>query len=170
MVVWYLTLMTISVARGQVSLISPSDGKVILYRLDRIQGSYLFCMSFELPEKDKVSLIVIGDTFSVQPHGEVCGVTMSNAYILQTSSSRSPSNEVVQIKFRTDVYKFVFPKYTKIVFNNSIVELPNVKIEAPAEANTNIYDGYDALNQFRKLGVKPPEDIDREKAVDRQKH
>jgi len=165
----YLTLISVSVARGQVGPIGPSDGHVILYRLDGIQGRYVLCMSFESREKDKTSFVVIGDTFSVQPRGAMCGVVMSNVYVLETRFGRAPSNEVVQIKFRTDAYEWFFPKNTKLVFNNSVVELPNAKIEAPGEANIITYEGKDALKQLRKMGLKPPDDIDLEKAVGHQK-
>jgi hypothetical protein len=164
--VCHLTLITVGVARGQVPLIGPSDGSLVLYRLDGIQGRYLLNMSFEYPEKVKTSFVVIGDSFSVQPKGGgVCDVVMSNAYILQTTYRPGPSNNVVQIKFRTDAYSWSFPKTTKLVLDNSVIDLPNVKIEAPAGANTKPYEGKDALNQLRKMGLKPPDDIDLKKAV-----
>jgi hypothetical protein len=71
--------------------------------------------------------VVVGDTFSVQPRGAVCGVVMSNAYILQTTFGRSPGNQVVQTKYSTDFWKWPFPKQTKLVFNDSVVELPKAK-------------------------------------------
>jgi hypothetical protein len=166
---WYLILIPISVARGQVGPIGPSDGYLMLYRLDGTPNRYVLSMSFESREKDKTSFVVIGDTFSVKPDGAMCSVVMSNVYILETSFGRPPSNEVVQIKLRTDAYKWSFPKNTKLVFNNSVAELPNVKIEASAEANTITYEGKDALKQLRRLGLKPPDDIDMEKATGPQK-
>jgi len=110
-------------------------------------------MNSESPEKRKFSLVVIGDTFSVQPRGAVCDLVMSNAYILRTTFARSKSNEVVQTQFRLDPYRWVFPIKTKLVFNDSVVELPKVKIDAP---NTTTYDGDDALRQLEKMGLKPP--------------
>jgi len=163
--VCHLTLITASVARGQAPLIGPSDGRLVLYRLDGIQGRYLLSMSFDYSEKVKTSFVVIGDTFSVQSSGPVCNVLMSNVLILQTTYGRDPTNEVVQIKFRTDAYSWSFPKSTKLVVDSSVVDLPNVKIEAPFGANTKTYEGKDALEQLRKMGAKPPDDIDMKKAL-----
>src|SRR5205807_2241615 len=99
-----LTLITISVARGQISSKSPGNVDLILYRLERAQGRYIMSTSFELPEKGKFSLVVIGDTFSVRLRDRegMCDVIMSNAYIFQTTFRPSSSNQVVQTKFRTD--------------------------------------------------------------------
>jgi len=165
--VCHLTLITVSVARGQAPLLGPgpSDGRLVLYRLDGIQGRYLLSMSFDYSEKVKTSVLMIGDTFSVQSNGPVCNVLMSNVCVLQTTYGQGPSNEVVQIKFRTDAYSWSFPKSTKLVVDSSIVDLSNVKIEAPFGANSKTYEGKDALEQLRKTGVKPPDDIDLKKAV-----
>ncbi len=126
-------------------------------------------MNFESPEKAKTSLVVIGDTFSVQTRGEVCSVIMSNAYILQTTFGNLASNQVVQTKLRIDAWRRPFPKQTKLIFNNSIVELSKAKIEAPDEANMSTYEGEDALRQMKKMGLKPPDDMDNEKTVGHQK-
>src|SRR5437867_8241924 len=163
--VCHLTLITASVARGQAPLIGPSDGRLMLYRLDGIQGRYLLSMSFDDSENVRTSLVVIGDTFSVQSSGPVCNVLMSNVYILQTTYGRDPSNEVAQIKFRTDAYLRSFPKNTKLLLDSSVVDLPNVKIEVPFGPNTKTYEGKAALEQLRKMGAKPPDDIDMKKAL-----
>jgi len=57
-IVCCLTLITVGVARGQVPLIGPSDGRLVLYRLDGLQGRYLLSMSFDYSEKVKTSLVV----------------------------------------------------------------------------------------------------------------
>jgi hypothetical protein len=149
--------------------IRPSDDRLILYHLDRMPEGYVLCMSFESPENAKTSHLVIGDTFSVQPDGAVCFLVMSNAYILQTTFGHSPSNGVAQTKIWVDVYKMPFPKHTKLVFNNSVVELPQMKIQAPGEANAKTYEGNDALRQLKKMGLEPPNDMDKDKAVGHQK-
>jgi hypothetical protein len=125
-------------------------------------------MSLESTEGAKTSHLVIGDTFSVQSDGTACFLVMSNAYILQTTFGHSPSNEVVQTKIRVDVYKMPFPKHTKLVFNNSVDELSQAKIKAPGEAHAKIYEGNDALRQLKSMGLKPPAEMDKNKAVGRQ--
>ena len=170
-VLCFFVLLTISVVRGQIN---PSDGRLILYKLDSngmhgIQEKYVFCISSESPEKGKTSLVVIGDTFSVESHGAMCWVTMTNADILQTHFDRSQTNGVVQIKMWTDVYGLPFPEHTKLVFNNSVVELSKVKIEPPGETNAKVYEGKDALRQMKKMGLELPEDMDMEKAGGRRK-
>src|SRR4051812_21508448 len=112
----HLALITISAARGQVAPsgptdgLGPIDGRLLLYRLDGTQGKYLLSMSLESGKNVKTSFVVIGDTFSVRPSGAVCSVLMSNVYILETQFSRAQSNEVVQLKLRTDFYEWFFPK------------------------------------------------------------
>jgi hypothetical protein len=161
-----LLLITISLARGQTSSGSPSDSYLILYRLDRSPGRYVLSMSRDTPEKGKFSTtVVVGDTFSVQPSGEVCFVIMSNAYVLQTTFGHSSSNQVAQTTFRAVAWKWNFPKHTKLVFNDSVAELPKAKFEALGEANMKTYEGDDALRQLKKIGLKPPDDMDTDKAV-----
>jgi hypothetical protein len=160
-----LTLIAIGVARGQTSAIGPGDGYLMLYRLEGAQGRYVLCMSFESPEKGKTSVVVVGDTFSVQPRGSVCGVIMSNAYVLQSTFGRAQSNQVVQTKFRTDPWIWAFPQQTKLIFNDSVVELPKWSIEPPGRANVKTYEGNDALRQLDKMGLGPPDDLDTNKAV-----
>lgn len=162
-------LLTISAVQAQVH---PSDDRLILYKLDGthgVHGKYVLCMSSESPEKGKTSLMVIGDTFSVQPRGAMYWVVMTNADILQTQFNHSPSNEVVQFNMWTDVYKLPFAAHTKLVYHDSVVELSKVKIEPPAETNARVYEGEDALRQMKKMGEEPPEDMDMEKAVGHQK-
>jgi hypothetical protein len=161
----YLALITISVARGQTKSPFSSDGYLMLYRLDRAPGKYVLCMSSESPEKGKTSTVVVGDTFTIQPSNGVCIVIMSNAYFLQTTIGRSSSNQVAQIKFQTDAWKWYFPKNTKLVFNDSVAELAKAKLEAPSEANAKTDEGDEALRQLKKMGLEPPEDMDMKKAV-----
>jgi hypothetical protein len=155
-----------SVAWGQLNL---SDSHLALFDIDRMPGKYIFCVDGESREKEKLSLVVIGDSFSVEPRGTVCLVVMTNAYILQTVFRRSPSNEVTQIKMQTGVYKLPFPQHSKLVFHNSVFDLASVRIESPAKANTTIYEGDEALQQMKKMGLEPPEDMDMEKASGHQK-
>ena len=161
-----LTLITVGVVRGQAPLVpTPSDGRLVLHRLDGLQGRYLLSFSFDYSEKVKTSFVVISDTFSVQPSGPVCNVLMSNVYILTTTYGRVPSNGVVQTKLGTPVYTWSFPKSTKLVVDSSVVDLANAKIEPPFGPNTKTYEGKDALDQLRKMGAKLPDDIDMKKAV-----
>jgi hypothetical protein len=157
-------LLAIDAARGQES---PTDGRVILYELDRAQGKYVLSMNFESREEGRSSFVVIGDTFSVRPrvnpHGVFCDVIMSNTYVLHTKFGSSPSNDVVQTQTWTDGYIIPFPEHTKIVFNHSVVELPKWKNEASASTNRMIYEGDDALRQLKKMGTEPPPDMDTNK-------
>jgi hypothetical protein len=122
-------------------------------------------MNSESPEKEKTSTVVVGDTFLIQPSNRVCIVIMSNAYMLQTTIGRSSSNQVSQIKFRTDAWEWYFPKNTKLVFNNSVAELAKAQLEVPRDANAKTDEGDEALRQLKKMGLEPPEDMDMEKAV-----
>ena len=164
-----LVLIATNAARGQVGMKKPTNGDVILYRLEEPHGKYVLSTSFESSEKAKASLVVIGDTFSVQPQNGMCAVVMSNAYILQTSFGTSPSNQVRQIKFRTDAWMQVFPNSTKLIFNSSVVELPTAKIGASSEANKKTYEGEEALRQMKKMGWQLPDDMDTKKAAGHQK-
>lgn len=76
---------------------------------------------------------------------------------------------MVQINMQTDVFKLPFSEHTKLVFKNSVVELPKVKIEASGEANVKIYEGENALRQMKKMGLETPDDMDMEKAIGHQK-
>jgi hypothetical protein len=165
MVFCCLTLITISNARGEVGPIGPTDGRITLYQLN---GRCVLYTEYELRDKAKLSVIVMGDTFSVQPHGAMCSVVMSNVSIFETTYGRAPSNEVAQVNFHTDAYELSFPKNTKLIFNSSVVELPKAKIDFSAEANMKTYEGEDALRESRKLGL-PPADFDVKKPTGRQK-
>jgi hypothetical protein len=135
-----LTLITVGVVRGQAPLVpAPSDGRLVLYRLDGQQGRYLLSWSFDYSDKAKTSFVVISDTFSVQSSGPVCNVLMSNVYILTTTYRPAPSNDVVQTTFRIPGYTWSFPKSTKLVVDSSVVDLPNSKIEPPFGPNTKTY-------------------------------
>jgi hypothetical protein len=129
-------------------------------------------MSFESPESGKSSFVVIGDTFDIQsrvnPGGAVCDVIMSNAYVLHTKFGHFSSNEVVQMQLWTDKYRFPFPADTKLVFQNSVLDLPKWKKEISSKTNFVTYEGDEALRQLKKMGMKPPPDMDIEKAT-RQK-
>ena len=146
---------------------SPSDGPVILYQLDRNHGQFVLSTSFESVETGKISIVVLSDTFAVEPSGAVCYAVMSNAYVLQTTVGRSPSNKVEQIKMLLDLYEMPFPKQTKLVFNGSVVELAKMKVEAPGEANAKVYEGAEALRQMERMGDKPPDDMDWQKATNK---
>lgn len=164
--IYCLTLLAISAARGQGG---SSNDLLMLYKLDSMPEKYVLCISATSPEKRQTSLIVMADTFSVQSRRGMCSVVMTNAYILQTSFGGTLSNKVTQTKMRMGVYEIQFPEHTKLVFNDSVVELPKVKIEAPGEANARIYEGEDALRQLKKMGLEPPDDMDMDKAVGNQK-
>ena len=157
-----LTLCAINAAQGQMI---PNDNRLILYKLDGTNREYVLCMNLDSPKKSKTSYMVMGDTFAVQPHGTVCYVVMSNACILQTTFDDARSDKVVQGKIWTDVYKMTFSEHAELIFNNSVVELSKMKIEAPGETNMKTYEGGDALRQLKKIGLEPPEDMDMEKAV-----
>jgi uncharacterized cupredoxin-like copper-binding protein len=143
-----------------------SDGPVILYQLDRNHGQYVLSTSFESVETGKISIVVVSDTFVVEPRGAVCNAVMSNAYVLQTTVGPSPSNKVEQIKMLLDLYKMPFPKQTKLVFNGSVVELAKMN-EAAVEANATVYEGAEALRQMKRMGEKPPDDMDWQKATNK---
>ena len=161
-VICVFTLLIINTALGQIG---HDDSLIFLYKLDRDNGKYLFTTSVEMPESGKVTLTVIGDTFAIQPSQTVCYVVMSNAYVLQTDVGPSPSNKVAQIKMLLDVYRVPFPKQTKLVFNDSIIDLPDAKIDEHGESNAKIYEGQDALRQMKKMGMELPDDMDVKKAV-----
>ena len=161
-----LSLVTTSIALGQLGAISPSNGYLMLYQLNKTQAKYVLCVPFESSKKSKISLVVVGDTFSVETRGALCCTVMSNAYILQTSIRQFPSNDVVQMKFATDAYTLPFSKETKIVFNNSVVELSKLKLGG--EPSMTTYEGKAALRKLKEMGL-PPDDMDVRKAIRDQK-
>jgi len=94
---------------------------------------------------------------------------MSNVYILETSFGYSPTNSVTQIKFLTDAYEWFLPKETKIVYNDTVFELPEAEIEHPERVNMKTYEGDDAIRQLKKMGIDPADDMDKPETNDIKK-
>jgi len=163
----YLTLTVVNAGYCQGI---PSNSPLILYELDRTPGKYLLCANFQT-ERNTIFHSVVGDTFAVKPKGGMCFLLMSNAYILKTQYRESMSNEVVQYKMWVDAsWIGPFPPDKKVVFNGSIVDLSKLKTDPQnastiLEGSTNVYQGKAALDQLKKMGLPPPDDMDEKKAV-----
>ncbi|HEV2695523.1 MAG TPA: hypothetical protein VG347_21700 [Verrucomicrobiae bacterium] len=167
----FLVMAIISIARGQIDV---GDSPLILYKINSgeahgIKRKYILCVNSNSPKDGKTSLIVMGDTFSVEKHGDECWVSMTNTCVLQTHFAPSRTNEVVQIKMWTDGFPLSFPKHTKVVFQSEIVELSKLNVKPSVETGAKVDEGEDALREMKKLGVELPEDIDMEKAIGHKK-
>lgn len=149
----YFLLLTISIVRGQIG---PNSNHLMLYEANRLPGKYVLCAYFPA-SGDYTSIVVIGDTFSVQPHGGMYWVVMTNAYVFKTNLGSS-TNQVSQMQIWVDVYKFPFPDHMKIAFHNSLCELS--KIDVLNQTNVTTFEGEDALRQMKKMGLPPPDDMD----------
>lgn len=134
-----------------------SEDPLILYKLNQTPGNYVLCSSFQTSKKETVSQIVIADTFAVRFGGATCDIVMSNAYFLNTKYSYTPTNSLNQYRIRIGVYVRSYPKDIKLIFNNSVAELQNAKIDGPIDAHMKTYVGEDALRHNKEMGLPPPD-------------
>jgi hypothetical protein len=95
----------------------------MLYKVDRMQGKYVLCMNSTSSKNNTTSLVVIGDTFSLQTNVGSRWIIMTNAYILKTIFYNSLSDEVTQTNKWADVYSLNVPDHAKFVFTNSVFEM-----------------------------------------------
>ena len=85
------------------------------------------------------SHVIIAEGFSVQCKNAFCEVTLSNAYTYQTKLSGGPfsakTNEIDQIRIRSETIKMDFPASTDIVFNNARTHLSQVRVDSLSKTN-----------------------------------
>jgi hypothetical protein len=165
-ILFCITLGMVSAAWGQDTLV---NGTLVLDELNQPQGKYVLCANFQTPEKDTISHVVIGDTFNVESNGEVFFVVISNACVLNTRYGQSLTNDLNQWTMHFPVYSQIFPADTKLIVHNSVYELSKVTDEylnehPSPESGHIVYEGQAALDQLRKMGLKPPPDMDTNEA------
>jgi hypothetical protein len=95
----------LSAATGQEGPLRPTGNALLLYRLAGSRTGWVLSLAYDQPDNDKVSILAIGDSFSIQPSGPFSSVVMSNVYVLQTRIDHAPSNHVVQSDFKIDAYR-----------------------------------------------------------------
>jgi hypothetical protein len=144
---------------------TPINGILVLQDVNRSPGRYVLCANFQDPDKDTIAHVVIADTFNVKSNGGIFFVVMSNACVLNTRYGQSLTNDLNQSIMRFPVYLKTFPADTKLIVHNSVYELSKVTDEdlnehPSPEKGRIVYEGQAALDQLRKMGLKPPPDMD----------
>jgi hypothetical protein len=105
---------------------------LILYKTDDGQKKYLLCRNYQDPDKNSVSQLIAADTFAIKLDGAFCEIIMSNVVTYQTTiyNPQRSNEHIKQNKISTTELKMDFPRSTKLIFNNSIVELSQVNLNS----------------------------------------
>ena len=151
----YLLIVTAEIAEAQ---------PLLLYDTGNAKGRYLLSRTYEESNNYNVSEVIVCDSLAVRMSGTVCQVTMSNAFVYLTKvrqrSSLQSTNSVTQSKVFSSELTIGFLRDTKLIFNNAVTNLAEVKLLVGNKGRMVSYEG-DALKQeMKRLGLKPPPDAD----------
>ena len=120
--------------------------------------------NYQDDDKSSVSEVIISDSFAVHRDASVYQVILTNALVLHTKStvvsSPSVTTNFVQTKFSVGVLTIGFLPGTQVLFNGSMTDMGHIQLDGVSSTNVVEYEGEAALQELKKLGLKPPPDYD----------
>jgi hypothetical protein len=169
--------MVIGVVWGQPILLYQTgngDGKFVLSRNygDAKVGVSEVIISDSFAVRRAASYqIMLTNSFAVPRKASSYQILLTNALILRTKSTvvslPSVTTNFEQYKFSTDVWVMNFPSNTQVLFNNSMTDLEHVQLVEGSNTNVAEYEGEAAIKKLKEMGLKPPDDMDWEKATNK---
>ncbi|MDB6017558.1 MAG: hypothetical protein JWR19_2047 [Pedosphaera sp.] len=147
---------------------TANSQQLFLYRSNVECGKYVLSRSYQERDKSTISEVIIAETFSVTNKDPICQVTMSNAYIFRTRmngiSSPPSTNDIVQGKWFTKMLKMDLQRGTKLIFDNAVMDLSQVRMEKASQSNMLHFEGAAAAQELNRMGLGLPDDFDQGKA------
>jgi hypothetical protein len=159
---------------------------ILLYKTGGADGKYVLSRNYG-DDKTNVYEVIISDSFAVrraasyrvmftnsfaiQRKVSSYQIILTNALVLRTKStmvsSPSATTNFEQYKFSTDVWTISVPTNTQVLFNDSMTDLGHVQLGEGSSTNMVEYDGEEAIKKLKEMGLKPPDDMDWEKATNK---
>lgn len=137
---------------------------LLLYDTGNAKGRYLLSRTYEESDNYTVSEIIVCDSFAVKLNGTVCQATISNAFVylakFKDDSSLQSTNTLRQYKMFNPTLTVGFLPDTKLIFNNTLMNLADFKPTLANQGGVVTYKGDALKEEMKKLGVKPPPDAD----------
>ena len=127
--------------------------------------------TYKSTENGDVREIIIADTFSNYRSNGFTRVFMTNAFVFQTTtpkpSASQSTNKVEQLNYEIGVLGMRYPDGTRVLYQNSLKDLSLLDLAAFKGTNKYgiVHEGKAALEELKKMGLQPPEDMDLDKAL-----
>lgn len=145
--------------------VTASSQPWLLYDTGNPRGRYLLSGGYEEPPDCRVFEIIICDSIAVETIQPLCRITMSNASVYVTKVRQGCSLQepgaVAQRKMFAERVTRDFLGATKVVFNNTVVNLSDLKLPMRTEHQSRDDQTGAVKEKLRRPGFEPPADVGR---------
>jgi len=162
--------LSVAMARAQNLAVFkiPDSGRPFLFNLSGYTSHMVTSSTNSTKQRVDGSLTILAKGFKTERRTGVVVITFYDAVVC--TASRSKGEGVGSPVFSTDSYPLVYHADTRILVHGNSVLLAEVseKTFDPPVPHYTTYTGEDAIKKMKEMGLEPPEDLDWEKATNRE--